>query len=94
MNTAVTACELQWLSERGPSQRIAYVRGTIDMGDFWPVVPVLKSAGGAAAIFATSPRMLPSHCSPPSTIASVDPMNMNSRKKVQIVFTEIEADEW
>ena len=94
MNTAISACELQWLSEGEPSQRLAYALGGINMQDIWPVVPVLKSAGSAAAIFATSPPMIPNHCSPSSAIAGVDPMSLNSRKNVQVGFTEIDADEW
>ena len=52
---------------------VAWARGGLAKRDVWPAVPVLKSIGGSAGLFAMPPHVDAGKASPQAQVLSTDP---------------------
>ena len=87
-NKETEPCELTWLNE-GAGKVVEWARGGVAQKDVRPAVPVLKSVGGGAGLFAMPPHVDQEHSSPIVQVLSTDPQGTNSRRKVSVVLLEV-----
>ena len=73
---------------------LVWARGGADAADCWLVIPMLKSVGGGAGIFATPSSIDVESSSPPCSFLSVDPNGGLSGMEVVVTLLEIPSTDW
>ena len=66
---SLPVADLAWLRDnQHVVRRLCWPRGWIEGGDFWPIIPVLKSASGSAGISCSLADINPQDSSPQTQI--------------------------
>ena len=81
------------LKESGTTQLLVWIRGGVPV-DGWLRIPVRKSVGGGAGIFAAPTLIDPVSFSPHAQGLSIDLAGQNSRTKTGIVMIEVASEDW
>jgi hypothetical protein len=94
LSESTAVAQIEWAKETQKNQLLVWDRGGDGVSDSWLVLPIVKSVGGGAGIFAAPPQIDPGSSSIIMQGMTTNANEVASRKKTDYVVLEISVEDW